>query len=124
MTFTFDPELTSAKDRLRFMVGDTGKASTTEGDLTIANAMLPDETYTAALALSGGDESQAAISVARNLVGRYAQMPDKVTIGPDTFDYGSRIKALQQLIRDLAPDSQADEKRSKAKLRQLEPSYT
>jgi hypothetical protein len=105
MNFTFDPALTTAKDRIRMATGDVGKRvnPTSDTDFSLQNATLADETYNAAITNAGGDEDKATVTIARNLMAQYAQMPDKVTIGPDTWDYGARLKALSRLISELTP---------------------
>ena len=105
MTFTFDPALTTAKDRIRMATGDVGKrvSPTSNSDFSVANATLSDETYNAAITNAGGDEDRATVTIARNLMAQYAQMPDRVTIGPDTWDYGARLRALMKLIDSLTP---------------------
>lgn len=105
MTFTYDPALTTAKDRIRLATGDVGKRvnPTSNSDFSVSNAFVSDQTINAAVTNVNGDEDKATLSIARNLAAQYAQMPAKVTIGPDTWDYGARLKSIQNLIRDLTP---------------------
>lgn len=110
---TFDPALPSAKDRLRLLLGDTGKAPTNyvSGPYDIAPpvADFPDVTYTTTLAQSTGSETAAALTLAQALLVKFGRMPSKVTIGPDTFDYEARIKSLQALITQLTATQSAQQ---------------
>jgi hypothetical protein len=70
MAATFDWGLGRALDRLRFAVGDT----------EVAEALLPDESYEAALAMYDGDERRATLVLAEGLIARYAREPEKVVV--------------------------------------------
>jgi len=92
MTATFDASLSTAKDRLRFALGDT--------DVTQPAAQ--DETYVAVLALNAADEQLAAIQMADSLILRYAQLPDVVDVdGAIKVSWKDRIPAWEQLAARL-----------------------
>lgn len=102
MSATFDPALPSALDRMRLQLGDTGTAPAgySSGAYAIVKPDLLDSTYDSAL-VQNGTEVEATINLAQALIGRFAREADKVTIGPDTFDYTGRTRSLQNLINRL-----------------------
>lgn len=66
---SFNAELITPTDRVRFAVSDTGDVE-----------LLADETYIAILAGTNGDEKKAAIQVADHLAVRFAQQPDRLKV--------------------------------------------
>jgi hypothetical protein len=70
MTATFNVDLSTAKDRVRFIVGDTNMAAPETQDETIA----------ALLAANAADENKAALAVADYLLLLYAREPDTVEV--------------------------------------------
>lgn len=92
MAATFDARLPTAKDRLRFALGDT--------DVTQPAAQ--DETYVAVLALHAADEQLAAIQMADSLILRYAQQPDVVDVdGAIKVSWRDRLPAWRELAARL-----------------------
>lgn len=90
---SYDPGLVTARDRVRFAVGDTN--STAE--------LLGDETYDALLAGTAGDESKATVQAAEYLIVRFAQEPDKLDLdgGKTAAEWGERIGAWRRLADRL-----------------------
>lgn len=79
MTTTFDPALSTARDRLRFALGDTNVSATK----SVADALaLPadDAIYDGVLSYHGNDERKAGIALADALIARYSQEPTKVNL--------------------------------------------
>ncbi len=66
---SYNPALPTARDRLRFALGDTQAPP---------DELLPDATYDATLTTFGGDEKQATLVLAEGLLARYALEPDSV----------------------------------------------
>lgn len=91
MVATFDLNLPTARDRMRFALGDTN----------VAAALEQDETYAATLTLHG--EPLGTAVMAEALAARFAQEPDSVGIdGALSVSWRDRVKtwlALAQRIR-------------------------
>lgn len=87
MTATFDPTLTTTRDRLRFQLGDTD----------ISAPLLEDVTYDAALALYP-DWRSAGVDLATALASRFAQEPDSIAIsGEITLSWRARVQNWTRL---------------------------
>jgi hypothetical protein len=83
---SYDPALLSARDRVRFAVGDTG---------ALYPEFLPDATYDAMLATFNGDEQRAIYAAAGALL---TQVPQRITDVGTTVDLGSWITQLRGLV--------------------------
>ena len=83
---TYDPTLASARDRLRFALGDTNVAAPLEADTT----------YDAAIAWHG--EAGALRAMAEGLASRFAQKPDRISDGDFSVSWGERVKAWRALV--------------------------
>jgi hypothetical protein len=119
---TFNPALVTARDRMRLQLGDTGSvpAGYTDGAYEIANPDFLDSTYDSALS-QNGSEIEATINLAQALIGRFAREAEKVTIGPDTFDYSSKTRSLQALINRLRASQTAQQGQASRKMHSHQP---
>jgi hypothetical protein len=91
----YDPALALARDRVRFVVGDTDDN----------NVLVPDATYNYWLDTAGLTERQAVATIARYLISRYSQEPTRVSL-PDgtTADFSERINGWTAIVND-PPDT-------------------
>lgn len=91
MSWTYDTALSTNKDKVRFMLGDTES-----GD-----ALLSDEEISAQLT-SEGTVRAAAIACARALAARFARKAQQITddIGA-SVRYGDRAQAYRDLADEL-----------------------
>ena len=122
MSATFNPALVTARDRMRLQLGDTGivPAGYVSGAYDIAKPDLLDSTYDSALS-QNGTELEATINLAQALIGRFARQAEKVTIGPDIFDYSGRTRSLQNLINRLRASQVADQGQPRRKMHSHQP---
>ena len=118
MSATFNPALASARDRMRLQLGDTGTVPVgyVSGAYDITKPDLLDSTYDSALA-QNGTEIEATINLAQALIGRFAREAEKITIGPDIFDYSGRTRSLQNLINRLRAGQVAQLGQTRRKMR-------
>ena len=91
MTWTYDPSMATAKDRVRFRLGDTIEA----------DPLLQDEEI-AYLIADGGSVGSVTIACADALAARFARMAQSVTddIG-QSVNYGDRAKQFATLATRL-----------------------
>lgn len=96
MGFSYDAALVTARDRLRFAVGDT----------VADEVLLDDETYDAVLAWHGDNEDTATRAIASALLARYAREPDRIEddLGLQVI-WQNRLKGWQQLASATAASS-------------------
>jgi len=87
---TYDPTLASARDRLRFALGDTDAAAPLEADTT----------YDAAISWHG--EAGALRAMAEGLASRFAQKPDRISDGDFSVSWGERVRAWRALTTGSA----------------------
>lgn len=105
MAATYDPTLSSIRDRLRFTLGDT--------DTT--NPINPDETYDAVLSIHDNHEKRAAVALLDGMITRFAQLPNETATdsGQYRVKWTDRIKAWQamrarleaEIIAETPPDT-------------------
>jgi hypothetical protein len=81
MAATFDTALPTARDRMRYAVGDTDVA---------AAPLEQDETYDAVLALYG--ESLGTAVIAEALASRFAKEPDSISDDTGSVRWSERVK--------------------------------
>jgi hypothetical protein len=87
---TYDPALSTVRDRMRLRLGDVESAE-----------LYPNATYDALLAL-WTTEDRALYELAKALIVRYAQQPDDVSItGAGTFKWAERLATWRALVADL-----------------------
>jgi hypothetical protein len=122
LSATFNPALVTARDRMRLQLGDTGAPPTNynSGAYDIAKPDFLDATYDSALT-QNGSEIEATINLAQALIGRFAREAEKVTIGPDTFDYSSKTRSLQALINRLRASQVAQQGQTSRKMHSHQP---
>jgi hypothetical protein len=87
---TYSPALATARDRLRFRLGDIEAAE-----------LYPDATYDALLAL-WTTEDRALYELAKALIVRYAQQPNEVSVsGAVAVKWAERLATWRALVADL-----------------------
>ena len=92
---SYDPTLATARDKLRFRLGDVNTAA----------ELLPDATYTAALDAHDDDETAAALQLLDGLIALYAQMPSKTsTDAGASVEWKDRLEAWKALRTRLLAD--------------------
>lgn len=111
MAATFDPLLTTVRDRLRFQLGDTNTV----------DPLLDDATYDAALAMYP-DWRSAGADLASGLASRFAQEPDSIAIsGEITLSWRSRVQRWTQLAAVWTAGVAADTEAAVSKLQSWSP---
>lgn len=80
--FSFDPQLATAKDRLRRALGDTDATS----------PLREDAEYLATITNASDDESLALAVLARGLAAEYAQLPDSISSDGTSISWRERVK--------------------------------
>lgn len=92
MSFSYDPELATALDRIRHLVGDT-----------VAPGLRSDETIEALLLQM--TEAEATATVAESLASEFALQPTSVSIpGGPSVSYSDRVKQLFELAKKIRGD--------------------
>ena len=102
MAATYDPNLATRKDRVRFYLGDTN----------VAQALIQDETIDVLLAETGATPLSVAAFLAQGIVAQFAQQVDF-----DVDGQGEKRSALLKNYRTVAADlatRAADEKAGNA----------
>lgn len=92
MSATYKTTLATARDRIRFALGDTD----------VTSALLSDQEIAAALSAKGSEDA-ATTYLARGLVAKFANQPNHVTADGVTLDYSERIA----IWREVAQAAQA-----------------
>jgi hypothetical protein len=94
---TFDPALATARDRLRFDLGDTHVGATKAAGADVLALPVDDAVYAGALARRGGDEDLAYIDLADALIAKYAQMETKASVdGVESAEWANRLAAWRE----------------------------
>ena len=89
--FTYDPLLTTDKDRVRHALGD----------VNVADPLIQDETIVARIVVLGGWK-QAAAELAQGLAARFSLEPDQMSFtGVGSFSWKSRIDSWMGLAASL-----------------------
>ena len=102
MGATFNPALLTARDRMRFDLGDTNVAVEKDDDADPLSLPVDDAVYAGVLARRGNDERQATLDLADSLIARYAQLETKATVdGVVTAEWGNRLAAWRALADRL-----------------------
>ena len=83
MAFTYTNTLPTARDRLRFALGDTNNPG-----------FIPDETYTATLSLNNQDEVASVRQLAGHLAVRFANEPGGIRL-PSGLSISYRERVAQ-----------------------------
>ncbi len=95
MTATYSSLLSTARDKVRFRLGDTDTAS----------SLLSDEEIAAVLTLKGSVEDDACLYLAKGLLARYGREPVKITQDGQTLDFSARIGVWEALVAELSQAS-------------------
>jgi hypothetical protein len=90
MAATYSADLSTAKDRIRFRLGDND----------VAQALVSDEEIAAILSLKGSEDA-ACLALAKHLLARYGREPVKVTMDGTTIDFSARVEVWRELVADL-----------------------
>lgn len=102
MTTTFDPALTSAKDRMRFDLGDTNVGVVKAAGADPLQLPVDDAVYAGVLARRGGDERLATVDLADALINKYAQMETKASVeGVESAEWTNRLVGWRALTTRL-----------------------
>lgn len=102
---TYDPNLSTDADLMRFKVGDSVVGLDASGT---EQALRPDAEYLALLALHG-DWRLAAADMAESLASQYAQEPDSFSASGDmSVSWKERVKQWQWLAQTLRSEVAAE----------------
>lgn len=96
MAATYNASLSSAKDIVRFRLGDTD---------VVDAALLSDEEIAAVLSLKGGNEDAACLMLAKHLLARHGREVVKITQDGQTLDFSERIPVWRELVASLEQQS-------------------
>lgn len=88
---SYDPNLTTPKDEIRFLIGDTGEQAW----------QLQDPEIDAMLRLNNNSVYPAAIAACRSLVSKYTRLSGNASVGPFSVDYASMASGYRDLIEEL-----------------------
>lgn len=94
MTFTFDEDLTSARDEVRLKIGDTSSGA----------VLLSDETLDALLTAFGDNVVETSIAAVNAILAKIARDADKSALGI-TSNLSQKTAHYQQLLRQLQAES-------------------
>lgn len=109
MTTTFDPALTSAKDRMRFDLGDTNVGVVKAAGADPLQLPVDDAVYAGVLARRGGSERLASIDLAEALIAKYAQMETKASVeGVESAEWANRLVGWRALTTRLRGELAAE----------------
>ena len=108
MSATFDPALTTARDRMRFDLGDTNVSATKAAGADPLQIPVDDAVYDGVLARRGGDERLSTIDMADALVNRYAQEPSKADLpSGEAAEWANRLGGWRALSSRLRGEIEA-----------------
>jgi hypothetical protein len=103
VTATFDPDLLTARDRLRFDLGDTNVGAVKPAGADALTLPVDDAVYAGVLARRGGDERLATLDLVRALIAKYAQAETKAAVeGIESAEWANRLVAWRALESRLA----------------------
>ena len=87
---SFDPSLSTARDRLRQQLGDTSGDEATE--------LMPDVTYNSTLAYNGNNEIKALIAMAEAMIAKYSQSASRINLGDMEFSWRDRLTGWRGIL--------------------------
>ncbi|HPT61615.1 MAG TPA: hypothetical protein PLN81_08480 [Bacillota bacterium] len=90
MTWSYDPNLTTPKDRVRFQIGDTIQT----------DQLLQDEEINFVLLQKGNDELRAAVECCEVIATKFARQADS-TMGKTSVRASQRSKAYTDRAKQL-----------------------
>jgi hypothetical protein len=109
MSATFDPALLTARDRMRFDLGDTNVGATKAAGADALALPVDDAVYAGVLARRGGDERLACIDLAEALIAKYAQAETKASVdGVESAEWANRLVAWRTLAQRLRGEIAAE----------------
>lgn len=91
MTWTFDPALSTARDKVRLALGDTDTN----------DQQIPDESIAAMLAAYGDDVGAASVALAESLAAKYARLASDISVDGASFDYSALVENYRQIATRL-----------------------
>lgn len=95
MSWSYDPLLPSAMDRIRLAVGDADAM----------NQLRADETINALMTAHG--EAEATARLAEGLATQYAQQPDSIGDDGSTISWRDRVKTWLELAKRMRAEAVA-----------------
>jgi hypothetical protein len=99
---TFNPAQTSARDRMRFDLGDTNVGVVKAAGADPLALPVDDAVYDGVLARRGGNERQATIDLAEALIAKYAQLETKALVeGVVSAEWANRLVGWRALTTRL-----------------------
>ena len=90
MANTYDPTLTTTKDRVRFYLGDVDSPW-----------ILSNEEITASLVFNGGDPLDTAISMCTSIIARFTRKSSAASVGPFSINYALTADQYKSLLSTL-----------------------
>ena len=110
MATTFEPSLATARDRLRFDLGDTNVGVVKPAGADPLQLPADDAVYDGVLARRGNDERRATLDLAEALIAKYAQLETKAAVeGVESAEWGNRLAAWRELAKRLRGELAAEE---------------
>lgn len=91
---SFDPSLSSFRDRLRLQLGDTSGSESTE--------FLTDAVYDAAYAYHGNNEPETLVYLAESLIAKFSQTASRINLGDMEFSWRDRMTAWKALVEKFS----------------------
>jgi hypothetical protein len=93
MSSSYDGNLTSTRDKVRFMIGDT------QAPWAVTN-----EEIDAVLEEKADQPHPAAITICRRLIAKYTRLSSGATVGPFSVDYRGLKDSFKELLAVLEQD--------------------
>lgn len=109
MAATFDPALTSARDRMRFDLGDTNVGLVKPAGTDPLQLPVDDAVYAGVLARRGDNERLATIDLGEALIAKYAQLETRAAVeGVESAEWGNRLAAWRATVARLRAELAAE----------------
>lgn len=123
---SFDPTLSTAKDRMRLLLGDTDVQRAKAVDADVMALPVDDAVYLGILAGQSQDERRATIALADALVVKHSQQETKASIdGVESAEWGNLLagwrEVASRLRAEIAAEAAAETARQRAGFRVLRP---
>lgn len=90
MSATYKTTLATARDRIRFRLGD----------IDVNRALLSDQEIAAAIGLKGSEDA-ALLYLAKGLLAQFTHQPTRVSADGTVFDFSERITTWRELVSEL-----------------------
>ena len=88
---SFDPSLSSVRDRLRLQLGDTTGDPATE--------FMDDATYDAVYAYHGNKEPETLLALAEGMIAKFSQAASRINLGDMEFSWRDRMVAWKAIVQ-------------------------